>query len=392
MKETTFEENIQEAVVDYLSGHLTQERALQLLNWIDSSEENRQCFAGLCSAWHRSGQALGGSFDLHAAAFRIKESIKERDIRKLPGKYIHIRLSKLIRIAAAVILLLAAGSSIPYLFGKLKAFSNENTVYEAYTPKGSRSSITMPDGTLVWMNADTRIRYSATYGQTDRDVFLEGEAYFRVEKNKNLPFRVTTSDLCITALGTSFNVKSYSDESTIETTLEEGRLQIETLGQASSMKIPEPVTLEANQNAIYVKNSGDYEILKRQMNDIQEVGEIDNNIKQVIAVSEMSPIIVNEVVSTETYTSWKDSRWIIKNQRLSELVPKLERRYDVSIALMDEDLGDYAITATLLEESLEQVLQAIRYTAPIRFEVNSKNVYLYEDPELVKKYEEILNP
>jgi len=91
-------------------------------------------------------------------------------------------------------------------------------------------------------------------------------------------------------------------------------------------------------------------------------------------------------------TSWKDERWIIKNEKLSELAPKLERRFDINIFFMSVELENYAITATLMEEPLEQVLQAISLSTPIKFEVKSKNVYLYEDPALKTQYEKILKP
>jgi ferric-dicitrate binding protein FerR (iron transport regulator) len=218
------------------------------------------------------------------------------------------------------------------------------------------------------------------YGTNNRNVFLEGEAYFKVTKNKKLPFKVNTSDITITALGTAFNVKAYNDEGTIETTLEEGSVRIDDLHKGS--KSSKSVILKPSQIATFHKQAG----------NVAVTGQAPAVTKPASRLPASVPVRVSNVADTRLYTSWKDPRWIFKNEKLSLLVTKLERRYDVDIIFMDKSLEDYAFTGTLLEESLEQVLAAIMYTAPVRYEINAKEVRLYEDRNTMNQYKGIMNP
>jgi transmembrane sensor len=281
--------------------------------------------------------------------------------------------------------MVALGVTGLLIFKKSQSFETTASFVETSAPKGSRSLITLPDGTSVWLNADSKFRYPLDYGITNRSVFLEGEAYFKVSRNKKLPFRVKTSDITVTALGTAFNVKAYKEEGFIETTLEEGRVLIEGIITSGNAKSVKSVVLKPKQTAVFQK---------------QHIEPVITDNKQSIKTEEPDrmepaktwPIQVKEVTDTRLYTSWKDSRWIFKNEKLESLVPKLERRYAVRIVFVDKSLEKYAFNGILLEESLEQVLDVIRLTAPIRYEVNANEVKLYEDKELMKEYNRVLNP
>ena len=246
-------------------------------------------------------------------------------------------------------------------------------LYEVIAPKGSRSVITLADGSKVWLNSGTVLRYNSDFGKKTREVFLEGEAYFSVSENKELPFRVRTNDIYITALGTAFNVKAYNDENIIETTLEKGKVLIEHINTSSSDTYQASVSLKPNQKAIFIRSSGDLSV---------------NDTKPAIITAEKNPkfkvtpviIKVDSLIDTRLSTSWKDSKWIFKSKKLKELAPILERRYDISISFIDTSLYNYKFTGTLKEESLEQVLKALTLAAPIQFNVNHNKVFLFEDP------------
>jgi len=144
------------------------------------------------------------------------------------------------------------------------------------------------------------------------------------------------------------------------------------LGQSS-------VILKPNQKALFYKTEGN--IAVNETNIAEKPIE-----REAIAPQKLIPVKVLNVTDTKIYTSWKDARWIFKNEKLVDLVPKIERRYDVNITFRDTVLKSYAFTGTLMEESLEQVLKALQLSAPIGFEIKEKNLILFEDRTIESRY------
>jgi ferric-dicitrate binding protein FerR (iron transport regulator) len=193
-----------------------------------------------------------------------------------------------------------------------------------------------------------------------------------------MPFRVNTSDVCITATGTAFNVKAYNDESIIETTLELGEVRIDALNTSKHKSESQPVFLKPNQKAVFVKSNRNLSINQPQTQLTRD------NSEPVIKPVHLK---VDTMVDTKLTTSWKDSRWIFKSEKLLNLAPILERRYDITIIFRDSVLRSYKFTGTLKEESLEQVLKAMCLAAPIRYEIIHNQVLFFEDSTLKYKYQ-----
>jgi len=359
---------IQEAIISYFNQTLSKTEADILLSWVNDDPENRKYFHEIYGAWISQGMYREITTDPDKALSEIKKRINDRGYRTTGVRFIKIRLRSLIRIAAAAIILLAAfGITLSLVFLDGKTSMEASMYFEAVAPKGSRSFITMTDSTSIWLNAGTKLRYNTGYGITNRDVYLEGEAYFEVKKNQEYQFRVITSHTSITALGTTFNVKSYPEESTIETTLEEGMVELEILNGTNLLGNVTKVILNPNQTAVLDKKGS----------------------------SSMGPapqFVIVPVDDIKAYTSWKDDKWIIKNERMSLLAPKLERRFNVKVVFRDEDLKEYMITATFEDESLEQVLEAMRLVMPLKFEVDDNVVYLSEDEALWQNFKNVLMP
>jgi len=356
-------DDVFEAIAGYYSNELTQEQADLLLDWLAKDQTNRNLFEELGETWRITWSIGKKDFNIEKALITARNRIKENALREWPEHHINIRLFKFYKLVAGILLFTSLGIAAYLILKTERQKVADLSYYEASAPKGSTSHIVMPDGTNIWLNADTKIKYTSEFGISNRNVYLEGEAYFKVVKNKNLTFQVITTDVIVKAIGTSFNVKSYKDEPDIETTLEEGVLQVEPVTASKGLKGIAPVILKPNQNATFIKN----------------------------ALSE-GKLEISEVSDTRIYTAWKDNKWIIKNEKISALVPILERRYNVNIIFVDQAIKDFVITATLFEEPLEQVLQAIGLSTPVLFKVKSKNVYLYENHELMNRYKEILKP
>jgi transmembrane sensor len=376
-------DSLKESIISFFEGKLTKSQADELLTWTKQSESNLHYFMQIKEIWHASGMLNKKGPDIEKGISDIRNKIAERNIRKLPAKEIRLRLPSLLKIAASLLVLVALGISGILFFPRNKEVTLNTACVETSVPKGSRSLIILPDGSSVWLNSDTRFRYSVDFGKTERKVFLEGEGYFKVAKNSKIAFQVITSDISVKALGTAFNVKAYKDEENIETTLEEGQVSINLLNHGGNTKHSEPVLLKPKQTAIYKKQAGDVAVVDDRKQTVSQVKPAP--VKKPVEI----PLTVINVDDTRLYTSWKDPRWVFKNEKLSSLAPKLERRYDVKITFIDKAAEEYAFNGILLEESLEQVLAAIQLTSPIRYEIKLKQVNLYEDKQLIKQYRKL---
>jgi transmembrane sensor len=378
MNKLFISDSIAEAIVGYYTNQLTQGQAEELLKWVNEKEDNLHHFHEIGKIWYSSGLLSNKESDVGKAWKKLLDKIKDNDIRPAPKPEVRISVSVLYRIAAVVLLMVTLSIGSIYIFRSPKQKS-EIAFFETLAPKGSRSCITLSDGSTVWLNSGTKLQYQRNFGQEGREIYLEGEAYFVVAKNKEMPFRVKTRDICVTAIGTAFNVKAYNEENIVETTLENGEVRIDALNVSKSKSEATPVYLKPNQKAIFLKNSKNLSI-----NDpLQKVALPKNNPGAKLRTVTLK---IDSLVDTKLTTSWKDSRWIFKSEKLHKLVPILERRYDVTITFRDSLLMSYKFTGTLKEESLEQVLKAICMAAPIRYEIIHNQVLFFEDHSQKNKY------
>jgi ferric-dicitrate binding protein FerR (iron transport regulator) len=242
---------------------------------------------------------------------------------------------------------------------------------------GSRAQFTLADGTVVTLNAGSTLRTDNHFGINDRIVELEGEGYFKVAKDKIKPFIVKTPYLKVTALGTEFNVKAYSIDKTIETTLVNGSVKIEPNSDGGKGEI---TILQPNQKLTFYKEDP-----RIEDNSKKPAGKSQTEIKPVKVQSTASAVrLVKENVNIEPVVSWKESRWIFENQSLSQMAVDLERKFDVQILFASERLKSYRFTGTILAEPIEQVLEVMSITAPIDFKLNGRVVTLSEDKDLIE--------
>ena len=225
--------------------------------------------------------------------------------------------------------------------------------------------IKMPDSTLIWLNAGTTITYNQDYGQQTRTLNLNGEAYFNVAKDSTHPFIVNTQGIVVRALGTRFNVKAYPEEKTISATLEEGKIDVSVISMA-------------DKNARILLKPKDKLIYHKETNETEKYVETPEDKITHEANRPIKPKDINLLsnVRTELYTSWKEPRWIIYREPLSTLAPMLERRYNLKIIFDDEQLKEFKFTGTIENETVDQVLNALKLTAPLNYQINKDNIRL----------------
>jgi ferric-dicitrate binding protein FerR (iron transport regulator) len=370
-KKLNISSNEKKALIDYFSDSLSAEDSKILNNWLEKSEANKLLFDQLSDVWQSVNFVkYHDKIDIEKAWKEIQVQLN-RDTNS--GKQIWLKWTK---VAAIFVLAFVLGGIGHYFLSQNPAPTELPLQVEYVAPLGSRSFIKMPDGSKIWLNAGTTLKYKNNFGIDKREISLSGEAFFEIEKNPRLPFIVQTSELNITALGTKFNVKAYDEEKTIETTLIEGSVKLE----GNNFQLAEDVVLKRNEKAIFTKKAQSVEINERihpPANAIKEV--MPKTGLKIISAVESAPII-----------SWKEERWVINNEKLGSLSQKLERRFAVNFIFDNDLLKEYSFGGTLEDETLEQVLDAICSSSPIKYVVEGKSVYIMSDKQKLKKFKHLL--
>jgi transmembrane sensor len=279
---------------------------------------------------------------------------------------------QILKIAAIVIPFFLLGGILSYYILENRQKPEYITYTEIRAPFGARTEIVLPDGSAVWLNAGSRIKYMNVFNRDNREIELNGEAYFKVAKNADLPFDVKTGDLSIQALGTEFNVKSYDDEDFIETTLVEGKIAI-----YQGQKQKKSVYLEPHQQAFYMRDNKDLTV-----RDLKVVKES----KPEILKFRKGIIYIAEKIDPQPIVAWKDNRLILQGEELSSLVIKLERKYDVKFIFGSEKLKQFRFTGTLENETLTQVMDVIKLSSPLGYKLQGKTVLIFENKQMTEQF------
>ncbi len=362
----------EEIIFRYFDGKATGEEMQLLSAWLDESAANRTYFKGLKDLYIETRAFVTKDQVLIQKAYHQFHErvtgIKKLKASERTRKMINLR-TRFLRYTAAILLIIAIGLA-GYFLGKGKLKSITDDYCEIVVPYGGKSSVILPDGSKVWLNAGSRMKYNRLFDVDSREVFLEGEAYFDVAKEK-FPFTVHTSHLDIQVLGTVFNVKSYPDEDKIETTLVEGTISIKT------RKSEKAILLKPKEKLTFHKQEEKSEVVREQ----KQVGTDEVRSKAPVTMAPVEKIIqkvnIIENIDTDESTCWKDGTLIINKEPLESLTRKLERKFDITFDFRSEKLKHYTYTGTLRDFPLEQVLKALKLTSPIKYTIDGKVVQLY---------------
>lgn len=203
------------------------------------------------------------------------------------------------------------------------------------TPSGIQSSMDLPDGTKVWLNSESEIRFPASFiGDDKRKVELTGEGYFEVAPNSEKPFIVSAGDMAVKVTGTSFSVSAYANDPQLSVALVEGSV---ILMDPKNKEEKAVADLEPGEVALYEKGS--------------------KNLK------------ISEEQNLDPYVTWKEGRLVFVNEPFSAVLRKMERKYSVVYRLEAPQLLDYRITATFLNETLEEFLKILATSSPVEYEI-----------------------
>ncbi len=352
--------------ISYLEKTISAKEEKDLLDWLKNNPRSLDEYRKMFRVWNVT-ELLGGirSGDVEKEWIIL---LQRAASQKRSFKNSVTLLGYWLPRAAAVFLL---GAVVAFAISyQLYNFKQKELVYhEVSSPAGAKSKITLPDGSSIWLNAGSTIKYSNRYGKSNRQVDLTGEAFFEVKTNTSKVFVVKTADLDIKAYGTAFNVKSYPEENRVEATLVEGSIGV-TRTKFNKKKKDE-VILEPNQRVVYYKPNQDLNPLTEAQTPKAPEEPAEKLVKRE---SQKLTYMISKGIDTEPFTAWKEGVLVIKSETLEELAVKLERKYDVSIQFDDTDIKAYKFTGLLENETIEQVMMAIGIAAQIDYSIDEREI------------------
>ena len=242
---------------------------------------------------------------------------------------------------------IAAALLIPIIgLGILYQLNQHNPTIIQYTetiaPRGQKSQIVLSDGTKVWLNSDTKIRYPGQFDKNQRDIYLDGEAFFEVTKNEHQPFLVHTLGPDVKVVGTKFNIKAYADENQVETSLFEGRVDL---------------------------------ILKNPESD----QTVDKELKpgQSLIYSGISQQLASARFPKDEIDGWKKNQLIFKDDTFIKLVKKIERWYNVEVIYDARKSDNRRLTVELFEgERLEKLMDILSLALSVNYRYEKGKIIL----------------
>ena len=325
--------DVEELLPGYFSGELGEESRVMVEEWKNASNENKREFLDFKRVWEAGEKlALMKQFNadkalqkVHDQVFRVKRIAIGNVIKKVA--------------AVLVIPLLVYSGYVTLQFEKQKnLFTSEAPSWtEVSTTTGMQSKLTLPDGSEVWLNSATNLKYPSKFGKY-REVEICGEAFFEVQKDDEHPFIVKTGKINIEVTGTSFNVLNYPEEIQTEVVLKSGEVKLFS-GDVSDKN--EISVLKPGQKATYIKNQG--------------------------------KVFINNTY-VEKHTAWMEGKLMFVDDPMEEVVRKLNRWFNVEIVLQDTDLHEYVYKATFEDETLDQILELLKLSAPIEYTSNPRKL------------------
>lgn len=301
----------QEQLLKYISGKASQQEKEDVSTWIDADTANLKEFISLRKSYD--------AFIWQDTDELYKKTKKTLSLRPV--------VQKVLRIAAMFVI--AFGLSYVVIQAIQKEDIEMQTVY---VPAGQRTLVTLADGTTVWVNGKSTLTFPSRFSSETRNVALDGEAYFDVQKDPNKRFIVSTAhQSAIKVLGTQFNVKAYKEDDEVTTTLIEGNVHFEF---NNTSQYPQYISMTPGQKLIYYSQNGRTEV---------------------------------HTTSGEWEVAWKDGKIIFRQTSLRDALAILADRYDVEFVIRENVPHDDSFSGTFTNKSMEQILNFIKASSKVRW-------------------------
>lgn len=322
-------EEYKELIKKMLSSHLSPQERGRL-------NELEQLNRAMQTQWENTSDQYADS----AKEKRILNSVLKSIRREKSSRLLQVT-NRYLWVASLALLLICGTLSVVLL---TRPTSTE-MMYIVNSGRQSMDSVRLPDGTFVMLNAGSRLTYPERFTGANREVTLSGQAFFDVHKDAMHPFIVKTKDMNVTAMGTSFEVFSFDNDKSMETILLSGQVKVETKS-ATNEAVTGEYILNPNEKLTYVANGKVH------------IEEVDAN----------------------AYSAWrKGGRLSFKNEKLSMVLPRLEKWYGQKIECSDKVAQHYRFTFTVRSEPLDLILNIMSHSAPLSYKLKSNDEYVLKE-------------
>lgn len=335
------EENkhIDELIANYLTEGLDKNALDELKTWIAASAENQQYFIRQREIWFSAVSREAASvYDKDKAFENFRNRVEsQKEIQSTSRR--GFSLSALWRYAAVVAIIIAVGC-ISYWQGEVNVKDTFADI-SVEAPLGSKTKLYLPDGTLVWLNAGSRMTYSQGFGVDNRKVELEGEGYFEVKRNEKIPFFVKTKELQLQVLGTKFNFRDYPEDHEVVVSLLEGKVGLNNL-----LREEKEAVLSPDERAVLNKANG---------------------------------LLTVESVTASNASQWTDGYLFFDEELLPDIAKELERSYNVKIHIANDSLKTFRFYGNFVrrEQNIQEVLEALASTEKMQYKIEERNITIY---------------
>lgn len=330
------EQHYYKLIEDYTNKNISSEDLADLMAWVDFSKENQQSFREVLKTYEAADYFFQNPKQKQKNWATIQQHISKKENERV----ISVKKDKLswLKIVATIVLI----SSISLLFFTyLKQTKKEEITYrEIYNPKGQKRLVTMPDGSNIYLNGDSKIKYVKNFNRGKRIVYLEGEAFFDVQHRPSQPFIVRTGKVSTTVLGTSFNINSYKSSKNISITVQTGKV------------------------GVVVKNGKEKQVQFLYPN-------------QQLNISTDNLSMTSKIVDAAEIDSWREYKMLFYDKSLSEIVQVIEREYDLDITIKRESLRDVKITTKFDKCSVSQIMNMIAQLSNSKYKIYEKKIIIY---------------
>lgn len=237
----------------------------------------------------------------------------------------------LLKYAAVFVLAITISSLIYY-----NQLNRSNNNVEAFSTtvlaeNGQISKVVLPDKTIVWLNSGTKVVYNSLFGISNRDIKLEGQAFLDVTRNEDLPLRVYCNNFYVNVLGTRFDVSAYKEDGQIQVYLEHGKVEL-----FKSDDCTFNYSLAPGEFAEYNKTTGK---------------------------------VLLEKADDRNYSLWKEGVLVFEDDAMFDVLSRIKRKYNIDIDVLDTEVYNSVFTATIKNESLDEIFKSIAYACSINYRI-----------------------
>lgn len=314
-------------VEKYIRGSISEEEYNELQQQIQNDSDS--------SVGDMLNECWQKDLNIHVMPRAAKERTRRQINEKIKKDMRRVWFKQASTIAASILIPILIISTV-YFYKEMDHYKQIPNIVSVN--KGQRAGITLPDGTIVHLNSESKLTYTPDFNGKLREVVLEGEAFFEVTPNKEKPFIVKTSVFDVEVLGTSFNVSVYNDENIVETALMEGKVKLTMQGCPSK-----PVYLTPSQKFIYSRSD-------RQ-------GTIS-------------------IMEGDTELAWKQGILAFSAEPLEEVFRKIERWYGVTMHYDKESLVNDNFTGQFKMISIQEMMNILRMHYNLKFKIENNDIYI----------------